>query len=273
VGIFDFLRSTPPPAGATGGVMDKKTVGPAKVVADKRAQTYDRLDAIQTLGAMKTADAASALLKRFTYAIDPSITDQEEKELAFQGIVAAGLEEELPKGDSERERALEALRERREQVFETIRSFCARAEQLTWPLKVLRELLPDEAYAAELITILEGFDTEYVRNVDPKVQLIVALEDVKSSAVREAVEPFLDDVNETVRFHAVKATFAQEDAAAVPALVALLDREESVRIKNKVAEGLGAAGWRIPVELRATTSEALRDSDNFRVTADGAIVR
>jgi HEAT repeat protein len=231
------------------------------------------MDAIQTLGAMKTADAASALLRRFTFAIDPSITDQEEKELAYQGIVAAGLEEELPKDEQERERALEALRERREQVFEAIRSFSARAEQLTWPLKVLRELLPDDAYAAELIAILERFDTEYVRNVEPKVQIIVALEGVVSTNVRAAVEPFLDDVNETVRFHAVKTTFAQGDSAAVPALVTLLEREESVRIKNKVAEGLGAAGWRIPPDLRAKTSEALRDSDNFRVTSDGAVVR
>lgn len=30
------------------------------------------------------------LLKRFTFYIEPSITDQEEKEVAFQGIVGAG---------------------------------------------------------------------------------------------------------------------------------------------------------------------------------------
>src|SRR4051794_1745927 len=88
LGIFDFLRkSSPPPAGAP---VDKKVVGPARIAADKRAQTYDRLEAIQALAEMQSADAAAALLKRFGFSIDPSITDQEEKEIAFQGIVAAG---------------------------------------------------------------------------------------------------------------------------------------------------------------------------------------
>jgi hypothetical protein len=246
LGIFDFLRkSSPPPGGAPA---DKKVAGPARVVADKRAQTYDRLDAIQTLAAMKTADAAAALLKRFTFSIDPSITDQEEKDLAFQGIVDAGKD-----------------------AVHAVLDFGLKAEQLTWPLKILRELLEDDAYRAELIRLLERFDTEYARNVDPKQQLIVALADIKGEDVRLAVERFIEDVNETVRFHAVQTTFSQGNEASVSALVKMLATEESVRVKNKVAEGLMTRGWIVPAELRGSAGEALQDSNGYSVGVDGKI--
>jgi hypothetical protein len=199
---------------------------------------------------MKTAESAAALLKRFTFSIDPSITDQEEKEIAFQGIVAAGKD------------AIPAVLE-----------FCVKADVLTWPLKILRELLDDAEYKAELIELLQRFDTEYARNVEPKLQIIKALEEMVADEVREAIEPFLEDVNETVRFHAVETTFAQNNPVCIPALVKLLSTEESVRVKNKVAEGLHFRAWVIPAELRATASEALRESSGYSVGGDGKITK
>ncbi|WP_434047319.1 MULTISPECIES: HEAT repeat domain-containing protein [Sorangium] len=246
MGIFDFLRKSNPPAG--GASSDKKVAGLAKVVADKRAQTYDRLDAIQSLAAMKSADAAAALLRRFTFSIDPSITDQEEKDLAFRGIVDAGKD------------AVPAVVE-----------FCLKAEALTWPLKVLREVLDEADCRAELVRLLDRFDTEYARNVEPKQQLIVALGDIKGDDVRLAVERFLEDVNETVRFHAVQTTFSQDNEASVAALVKMLPAEESVRVKNKVAEGLMGRGWTVPAELRASANQALQDSNGFSVGPDGKL--
>src|SRR5205807_504796 len=59
---------------------------------EKRAQNYDRQEAIQALSDMATQQAAEALLRRFTFHIDPSITDQEEKDSAFKGILRAGKE-------------------------------------------------------------------------------------------------------------------------------------------------------------------------------------
>jgi HEAT repeat protein len=254
VGLFDFFRKpspkNSPPAGAQAGSVDKKIAGPAKVVGDKRAQTYDRIDAIHQLADMKTPDAAAALLKRFTFSIDPSITDQEEKDIAFQGIVGAGKD-----------------------VVPAVLDFCIKAQVLTWPLKILRELLDDEEYKDELITLLETHDIEYSRNVEPKVQLLMALEQLKADDVREAVAPFLEDVNETVRFHAVETTFAQGNTASIPALIKLLSTEESVRIKNKAAEGLHFRGWVIPADLRETAADALRESSGYGVGDDGKVTK
>jgi HEAT repeat protein len=274
LGIFDFLKgkSTPPPGGAP---VDKKVAGPARVAADKRAQTYDRIEAIQALVEMKTPDAAAALLQRFRFSIDPSITDQEEKELSFQGIIAAGRAEvgKLPKDDKEREKVLDAAQARKDLVIDAVRAFSSKSEQLTWPLKVLRELLDDEEYVAEVTELLERFDTEYSRNVEPKVQLIMALEEVVADEAREAVLPFLEDVNETVKFHAVATTFAQDSVASVPALVKVLANEESIRVKNKIAEGLLQRGWVVPPELCDSAREALRDTEDYSLDKAGKVLK
>ena len=48
---------------------------------------------------------------------------------------------------------------------------------------------------------------------------------------------------------------------------------QSVRIKNKVAEGLHFRGWVIPAELRETAAEALRESSGYGVGADGKVTK
>lgn len=274
MGLFDFLKkkddgkkgSTPPPA-------DRKVAGHAKVVADKRAQTYDRMESLQALAEMRSAESAAALLKRFGFSIDPSITDSDEKDLAFEGIVAAGKPGELPKDEKEREQALAEADERREKVVEATRLFCERAEQMTWPIKVLRALLDDDGYRDELLGLLERFDIEYSRNVEPKIQILVALDEVPSEDSREAVEAFLEDVNETVRFHAAETTFAHGAEASIPALCKMIVAEESVRVKNKVAEGFVRRGWSVPTELRDAVAKALRDTEGYRLDATGKVVR
>lgn len=274
MGFFDFLKKKDEPAkGSTPPPADKKVAGHAKVVADKRAQTYDRMEALQALAEIHSADSAAALLKRFSFSIDPSITDQEEKDLAFEGIVAAGRTGDLPAGEKEREKALAEAEDRCDKVVEATRTYCERAEQLTWPLKVLRALLDDDDYRDELLTLLERFDIEYSRNVEPKIQLLVALEEVAGEDSREPVEAFLEDVNETVRFHAAETTFAHGNEASAAALCKMIIAEESVRVKNKVAEGFVRRGWTVPPDQREATAKALRDTEGYRLDASGKIVR
>jgi hypothetical protein len=107
MGLFDLFKG-----GAKGGDKkgDKKANAAAKWAeraGDKRAQNYDRQEAIQALAEMGTPEAATALLKRFTFLIDPSITDQEEKDLAFRGVLRAGKD-----------------------AVEPVRAFAAKAESL-----------------------------------------------------------------------------------------------------------------------------------------------
>jgi len=234
MGLFDFLKRSKEDENSDDTKLDKNVARMGRTAADKRAQNYDRMEAIQNLCAVATADSAAALLKRFSFYIDPSITDQEEKEIAFRGIIAAG-----------------------EEAVEPIREFCVKAESFTWPMKMLAELLDEEKYIDELLILLERFDTDYAKKQEPKLQIIAELEGKKRSDIRPAVERFLDDFDERVRFHTVATLFSQdEEASAEPILSALVD-EESVRVKNRIAEGLASRAWKVPDELVDDVSAAL----------------
>ena len=228
MGLFDFFKSG-----------DRKQGKPSPAAKwaeriDKRAQNYDRQEAITALAEMGTPDAVEALLRRFTFHIDPSITDQEEKDSAFRGILRAGPA-----------------------ALEPVRAFAGRAESLAWPMKIAHELLPGPEYVEEILRWLSRWDTEYSKFVDPKVQLITALEEHRHPGIRAEVERFLEDVNEPARFHAVSTLVAQEDEAAAPALCRVLADEESVRVRTRAAEGLAAHGWVVPADLREAVAAAL----------------
>lgn len=214
----------------------------------KKAEAHERQAAIEALAKVGSAGAAAALLKRFTFVIDPSITDQDEREAAFRGVLAAGAD------------ALPALR-----------AFCARAESITWPLRMMRELLDDEQLVSEVLELLEDWDTEYHRKPDPKTQLIGALERVKDARVRAGIERFLEDFDEPTRNQAVGTLLAQDAPEAAGPLARALVREEAVRTRNRIAEGLATRGWSIPAEARASLAEAL--PWQYRLDAEGRVVR
>lgn len=198
---------------------------------------------MQALSDLGTAEAVEILLKRFTFHIDPSIIDQEEKDSAFRGIVRAGSA-----------------------AIEPVRAFAAKAESLAWPMKIVKELLDENEFVEELLRWLSRWDTEYAKFVDPKVQLLTALEEHQSPRIPQEVERFLADVHEPARFHAASTLLAQDAPASVPALVTALLDEESVRVRVRIAEGLAARGWPVTADQR----DALRKALPAPYTVDGA---
>lgn len=240
MGLFDLFK------GKSGKDGDKKPNAAAKyaeAAGSKRAQAYDRQEAIAELCKLRSADAVEALLKRFTFATDPSITDQEEKEAVFEGIVSAGRE-----------------------AIEPVRAFAAKAESLAWPVRILKELLPEDELVEELLVWLKRWDTEYAKFIDPKLTILQLLSEYAHPKIREAVEPFLQDANEPARFHAVAATLQQKDPEAISPILAGLLEEESVRVRAKIADGFVALGWEIPDDQRDAVRKVLPPA----YTVDGA---
>jgi len=160
MGLFDRFKSARP---EKPGVKANAAAKWADRV-EKRVQNYDRQEAIEALAQMGTPEAAEVLLKRFTFHMDPSITDQEEKEAAFRGVLKAGKD-----------------------ALEPVRAFAAKAESLAWPMKIVRELVDEEEYVGELLRWLSRWDTEYSKFVDAKVQILTALEDHKGPSIRDGV--------------------------------------------------------------------------------------
>ena len=240
MGFFDLFSKK---KDSTPSAKQKEVARLERLVANKFSQNYDRQEAIDELCRLGTAESASALLKRFDWMLDPSITDQEEKETCVKGLVAAG-----------------------DSALAPIRTYCKKAESLNWPLKALREIAKGDRFVEEVLSLLDQFDTEYVRNVEQKLQLLKELADHPSEEVRIAVEPFVGDMSEPVRFQAVTTVFAMNDAESVSSLVEQLTAEESLRVRNRIAQGLAEKGWTLSKEQSPACKDAL--PPGFRLVGD-----
>ena len=239
MGLFDFLGSKKKPSAGEAG-SEREVLRFERIVGNKLSQNIDRQEAIEALSKMRTAASARALLKRFDWLMDPTILDSEEKESALVGIVNAG-----------------------EEAIEPIRAYCRKSESLTWALKALAKIVPAERLSDELLALLDQFDTEYIRNPEPKIQLINELSQHPLEDVRIAVEPFLNDASEPVRFTAATALLELNMPDSVTSLVAALETEEGLRIKNRIAQGLVDRKWPVPEDMLSTCQQAL--PDDFRL--------
>lgn len=243
MGLFDFLR------GRNAGGADPLQKH-AERVLDKRAMSPDRFASIEYLCKVGTEEAWRALLPRFNFTVDPSITDREEKQFI-----------------------LEHISEARETAVEPVKEFLRKAQAVNWPIKMLRSLVPQEQFVAELIDVLSGEETAYQKNAERKIQAIIALEDCADPRVPDAIIPFLDDVSEDTRFHAVRTLLAQDDPKGAAPIFALLVRDDSLRIRTNVAEGLAEKGWACPEELREKVVPLLPriPTGPYTLSADGVL--
>jgi hypothetical protein len=212
VGVFDFLTNK------KGQTAVQRL---AVKAADKRGLAPDRWEALQALSKIDSEEAVEALLSRFTFYVDPTITDQEEKDSVFNAVVEKGALAVAP-----------------------LKRFIRKAESLSWPLKMLDRVLPAEEVLEILLELLSAMDTEYERDPQRKLQVLAELETRRGVRVVEAVIPFLKDVHEPARFHAVEALLAQESAeSARAALADVCAAEESVRIKARILDGFARRSW------------------------------
>lgn len=209
MGLFDFFRG--------GGGEERAIKKHAARVANKRSQNPERWESIKALSAMPRPEAVEALLTRFSFRIDPSISDQEEKEAVLEGIVKIG-----------------------EPAIEPVTRYLKTSESIAWPIRILSRLLDEPKVTAELLALLEEMDTEYARDPEKKRELLAELASRKDPAIAAAVKRFTEDVNESCRFHAFDALFAQDEVPDAEFLSESLRGEESMRVRARILDGMAA---------------------------------
>jgi len=220
MGLFDFLRRKDKGAADAAPGPARGLERNIKKLLNKYLQPEERWGAVQAIVHDESDAAADALLLRFTVYIEPSSLDNEEKEYIADALASRG-EKLLP-------RLKKAFHEQ---------------ESITWLVRIADRILPRDGLRDLLLQILSTFDTEYERNPERKIQLIMALAEFPGEDTAKGVVPFLEDVHETARFQAVSTLFAAKSDSAREALVALFLKEESVRVKHAVLDGLVEAGW------------------------------
>src|SRR5437868_617287 len=191
-----------------------------KKTMEKFGPVENRQGAIEELGKMHSPRAIEALLVRYTIRVDPGITDDEEKQriLALVHEAAAG----------------------------PVKAFILSRDEISWPLKALSDLLPEEEVVRFLIEVLRKTGTEYSRVPEKRVLLLHAAALHVSPEMVPVLLPFLDDMEDEVQIAAAQALAAQKDERArEPLLKRFLSAHEgsNARVREALAGILADTGF------------------------------
>lgn len=198
----------------------------AKRVTERYGPPENRQRAIEQLGEMGTPEALSTLCLRFTVRAEPGITDDEEKDTTRRMLVDA------------RERALEPI----------ARFVREQEEGVSWGLRVLQEIAPEEKVVEVVVRELAHLGSVYTRDPEKKLVLLTWLREhhagTKSADVEAALLPLLEDFSDDVRISATRALVAVAPGErAREALIQLLLRDrDNARVRGEVLEAMAALG-------------------------------
>lgn len=184
----------------------------------KFGPTENRSKALDELREMGTAEAYTAMLQRFTVNVEPSITDQTEKDFVFSSLVDAGQAAVAP-----------------------VKAFIRTSAFPTWPLRVLEKLVPAQEVVETILDTLDREGPDYTRDPEKKLTLVRHLQSFQDSRIASRLVPFLADVSEDVSVAAIGVVAEQpSEEVHEPLVQALLRADEisSERLRLAAAEAL-----------------------------------
>ena len=194
-----------------------------KKMMEKFGPPENRQGAIEELGEMRTEEAVSALLMRYTFRVDPGITDDDEKARVMALIVQTG-----------------------QTALPAVKKFIMGRDEISWPLRALSDLLPEAEVVKFLVAVAHKVGTEYSRVPEKKVLLLHALMTHKAPEITPAVLPFLDDMDDEVQIAAAEVITRQQDPAGrEPLIQHFLKAQESsnARVREALAGLLADSPW------------------------------
>ena len=215
---------------------------------DKYAQSPDRMKALQSLRDDGSTEALFALMKRFGMMYDKTIEDEQEKEWVFDALVE--------KGPS---------------ILPQVARYLRAADSISWPLRLLDKVATKEHELEVVTQILAEHEPGYERDPTKKIQLLTHLGSLKHARVPSLVIPYLEDMDEGVRYAGLETLIRQGDEAAARAqLLDLFAKEGSLRLRIRIADGFAELGWSV-ADRRADIEKVLPET--FQIEARGADVR
>jgi len=216
---------------------------------NKYAQSPDRMKALQSLRDDGSTDALYGMMRRFGMMYDKTIEDEQEKEWVFEVLVEKGAA-----------------------VLPALKKYMFGADSISWPLRLLDKVVdPKEGRIDVIAEVLERHEPGYERDPTKKIQLLNHLAGLKHPRVPPLAAPYLTDMDEGVRYAAVETLLKQGDeAVARTPLLDCFTKEESLRLRIRVADGFAELGWPV-ADRRADVEKVLPDT--FQIEARGADIR
>jgi hypothetical protein len=207
---------------------------------NKYSQSVDRMKALEALRDDGTPDALYALMRRFGMMYDKSIEDEQEKDWVFEILVEKGGV-----------------------VLAPLKKYMHSADSISWPLRLLEKIVATKEEQIDVIEeVLARHEPGYERDPTKKIQLLNHLGGMKHGRVPPLAVPYLADMDEGVRYAVVETLLRQGDeaAAAAPLLDHFVsDKEDSLRLRIRIADGFAAEGWTIG-ERRVEVEKRLPDA-------------
>jgi len=241
MGVFDLFSKD--------GRAERARERNARAAVNKYSQSPDRMKALMALRDDGSPEALLALMKRFGMMYDKSIEDEQEKEWVF-----------------------EILAEKGGVVLEPLKRYVRSADSISWPLRLLEKIVATKEEQIDVIEeILSRHEPGYERDPTKKIQLINHLGALKHARVAPMVLPYLADMDEGVRYAVVETVVRQADepGGRTPLLDHFVsDKEESLRIRIRIAEGFSELGWTVG-ERRAEVEKLLPDAFQLERVKDG----
>ena len=179
-----------------GGGPQGKVQRLQKKAMEKFGPPENRQGAIEELGELRSEAAVDALLMRYTFRVDPGITDDEEKARVLALIVQTGAG-----------------------ALPAVKRFILGRDEISWPLRALSDLLPEAEVVKFLVEVANKVGREYSRVPEKKVLLLHALSEHKDPSILPAVAPFLEDMNDEVQIAASEVMAKQQDPAGREPLI------------------------------------------------------
>src|SRR5256886_4394551 len=214
MGLLDMLGMGGP---------DAKVRRLQKKASQKFGPAENRQGAIEELGGLKTEAATEALLTRYTFRVDPGITDDDEKARVLALITQSG-----------------------EVALNPVKRFIQTRDEISWPLRALDSLLPEAEVVKFLVEVAKKVGGEYSRVPEKKVLVLHALSNHRSPEIAPAVLPFLDDMDDEVQIAAAEVIARQLDPVGrEPLIQHFLKAHEgtNARVREALAGLLADSGW------------------------------
>ena len=206
-----------------GGTPEQRAARLQKKMAEKFGPPENRQGAIEDLGRLESEAAIEALLTRFTFRVDPGITDDEEKQ-----------------------RVLTIVTDAEDRALPPLKKFILTRDEISWPLKALSDLLPEHEVVKFLVEVTDKVSGEYSRVPEKKVLLLHALKEHKDPAIAPAVQPFLEDMDDEVQIAAAEVICGQAaESGREPVIQHFLKAHDgsNARVREALASLLADSAW------------------------------
>jgi HEAT repeat protein len=234
------------------GGRDEPSQGQIKRALKQVIQTHGdpgvRLGAMERLAGWQTAEAAKALLRRFTTQVPQSTMDQEEKQYAVRLLAQMG---ECAVGP----------------ILEHLKT----EPDVTYPIHALRELMPREDFVKSLRQVLDDLAGTYTRWPEAKTVVLQHLPDDAFPEAQATVLRCLQDEDDEVCIAAANYLARNGgDEARERLLHVFLEAEFRPRVRGSILDLFCEREW--PVKgYRKRVEETI--SDPYYLTAKGTVKR